>query len=49
MKKEQYDLRKTGRGDRYDFGFVPPRFFNQVLDAFMAWHRANKARLTSRE
>jgi hypothetical protein len=44
-----YDIRKTGRGDRYDFGFLPPRFFNQVLDAFMSWHRNNKARLTSRE
>jgi hypothetical protein len=44
-----YDLRKIGRGDRYDYGFLPPRFFNQILDAFMAWHRANKVRLTSRE
>jgi len=44
-----YDLRKIGRGDRYDYGFLPPRFFDQVLGAFMAWHRANKARLTSRE
>jgi hypothetical protein len=44
-----YDLRKIGRGDRYDYGFLPPRFFNQVLDAFLAWHRANRARLTSRE
>ena len=41
-----YDLRKIGRGDRYDYGFLPPRFFNQVRDAFLAWHRANKARLT---
>ncbi|HEY0802922.1 MAG TPA: hypothetical protein VGD54_18950 [Steroidobacteraceae bacterium] len=44
-----YDLREIGRGDRYDFGFLPPRFFNQVLDAFMTWHRANKAQLTSRD
>jgi hypothetical protein len=44
-----YDLRKIGRGDRYNYGFLPPRFFNQVLDAFMAWHRANRTRLTPRE
>lgn len=44
-----YDLRKIGRGDRYDYGFLPPRFFNQVRDAFLAWHSANKARLTARD
>jgi hypothetical protein len=44
-----YDLRKIAGADRYDYGFLPPRLFNQVLNAFMAWHRANKARLTSRE
>jgi hypothetical protein len=43
-----YDLRKIG-GDRYDYGFLPPRFFNQVVDAFMAWHRMNKVRVTSRD
>jgi hypothetical protein len=37
-----YDLRKIGRGDRYDYGFLPPRLFKQVLDAFMAWHRTKK-------
>ncbi len=44
-----YDLRKIGRGDRYDYGFLPPRFFNRVIEAFAAWHRAHKAKLTSRE
>jgi hypothetical protein len=44
-----YDLRKIGRSDRYDYGFLPPRFFNQVINAFAAWHRARKAKLTSRE
>ena len=27
-----YDLRKLPHSDRYDYGFLPPRFFNQVLD-----------------
>lgn len=44
-----YDLRKIGRTDRHDYGFLPPRFFNQVIQAFAAWHRARKAKLTSRE
>ena len=44
-----YDLRKIGRSDRYDYGFLPPRFFKQVIEAFAAWHRAHKVTLTSRE
>ena len=44
-----YDLRKTPGSDRYDYGFLPPRFFQQVLDAFRAWHRSNKRRMTVRE
>jgi hypothetical protein len=44
-----YDLRKIGRSERYDYGFLPPSFFNLVLKSFMAWHRVNKALLTSRE
>jgi hypothetical protein len=44
-----YDLRKIGTGDRYDYGFLPPRFFDQVLGAFLAYHRANKGRLIPRD
>jgi hypothetical protein len=44
-----YDLRKIGHGDRYDYGFLPPRFFNKVIGAFAAWHRARKVTLVSRE
>jgi hypothetical protein len=43
-----YDLRKIGRTDRYDYGFLPPRFFNHVLDAFAACYEAGKRRLTPR-
>jgi PemK-like, MazF-like toxin of type II toxin-antitoxin system len=43
-----YDLRKIANTNRYDYGFLPPRFFARVLAAFTAWHRANKSRLTSR-
>ncbi len=43
-----YDLRKLPQGDRYDYGFLPPRFFSQVLAAFVAWHRIHRKRLASR-
>ena len=44
-----YDLRRLPGSVRYDYGFLPPRFFNQVLRAFVAWHRAGKRRVASRE
>jgi hypothetical protein len=44
-----FDLRKIPGRDSYDYGFLPPRFFAQVLSAFLAWHRASKGRITSRE
>jgi hypothetical protein len=44
-----YDLRKVPHSDRYDYGFLPPRFFNQVLEAFAACHQAGSRRLTSRD
>jgi hypothetical protein len=44
-----YDIRTIGRSDRYDYGFLPPRFFDQVIAAFAAWHRSRKATLTSRD
>lgn len=44
-----YDLRKLPHSDRYDHGFLPPRFFNQVLGAFDACYRAGSRRLTPRD
>lgn len=35
-----YDLRKLPRSNRYEYGFLPPRFFNRVRDAFVACYRA---------
>jgi hypothetical protein len=43
-----YDLRKVPGTDRYEYGYLPPRFFNQVLAAFRAWHKARKVRVTPR-
>jgi len=42
-----YDLRKRPASDSYDYGFLPPRFFNQVLAAFLTW--AGKSQITGRE
>ena len=43
-----YDLRKMPGAERYEHGFLPPRFFTQVVTAFGAFHRSNKAKLTPR-
>lgn len=43
-----YDLRKRPGTARYDYGFLPPRFFDQVVRAFAAWHRRGKRRITVR-
>jgi len=44
-----YDLRKLPHSERYDYGFLPPRFFNQVIEAFVAYYRASKRRIASRD
>ena len=43
-----YDLRKARGSDRYDYGFLPPRFFQRILTAFRAWHKTRKVSLNSR-
>jgi hypothetical protein len=43
-----YDLRKVPEADRYDYGFLPPGFFKQVMAAFTACHKAGKAASTPR-
>jgi hypothetical protein len=46
---QAYDLRKLPRTDRYDYGFLPPRFFNQVIEAFAKWYRSGRRRVAPRE
>ncbi len=43
-----YDLRKVPNTDRFDYGYLPPRFFKEVLAAFWAWHKAHKVTVTPR-
>jgi hypothetical protein len=43
-----YDLRKISRTDRYDFGFLPPRLFDQIRNAFVRYHRSGKIKLARR-
>ena len=43
-----YDLRKLPSSDRYDYGLLPPRFFDHVRKAFVAWYKASK-RVASRD
>jgi hypothetical protein len=44
-----YDLRKRPQSDHYDYGFLPPRFFSQVLEAFVACHKVGQHRVAPRE
>lgn len=43
-----FDLRRTGRSNGYAYGFLPPRFFDRVLAAFVEAHSAGR-RLTPRD
>lgn len=43
-----YDLRKVPGTDTYEYGFLPPRFFNQVRDAFVVFNRAGRSHSTPR-
>jgi hypothetical protein len=43
-----YDLRKRSAPERYDYGFLPPRLFDKVRRAFLAWHRRGRLQRTPR-
>lgn len=43
-----HDLRKRPETDRYEYGFLPPKLFDKVRKAFLAWHKAGNLRRTSR-
>ncbi len=43
-----YDLRQAPKTGAYTYGFLPPRFFNQVLDAFLSFHEAGQLKTTPR-
>lgn len=42
-----YDLRIIPQTDRYDYGFLPPRLFDQVRAAVLAWQ--GKTKTTTRD
>jgi hypothetical protein len=44
-----YDLRKLPRSDRYAYGYLPPRFFQAVRDAFVAYYRTHKLHVAPRD
>jgi len=39
---------ESAEDDSYEFGFLPPRLFNQVPDGFIAFHKAGQTKTTSR-
>lgn len=44
-----YDLRPRQKSGRYDYGFLPPHFFDQLRLAFLEWRRSGRQRLTPRD
>ncbi len=44
-----FDLRKIPGADRYDYGFLPPRFFSRIIAAFDHLRNAGRTRRISRE
>jgi hypothetical protein len=43
-----YDLRKVPKSDDYSYGFLPPRFFAQIVDAVTEFHKSAKLIRTPR-
>jgi hypothetical protein len=39
-----YDLRKVRSTDLYDYSYLPPGFFNEILKVFRAWHTVHKVK-----
>jgi mRNA-degrading endonuclease toxin of MazEF toxin-antitoxin module len=37
-----HDLRKRKQTDRFEYGFLPPKLFDQIKDAFVGYHQAKK-------
>jgi hypothetical protein len=44
-----YDLRRVRGGDRFDYGFLPPRYFEKILDAFVTCHQAGNVHTAFRD
>jgi hypothetical protein len=43
-----YDLRKVPGRDEFHYGFLPPRFFDQILAAASAYRKRSKMTVTPR-
>jgi hypothetical protein len=43
-----FDLRKVPNKDAYDYGYLPPRFFDKVRDAFVEFARVERLKVTAR-
>jgi hypothetical protein len=43
-----HDLRPIPGTKRFDYGFLPPKFFDQVKRRFAAWHKKHRSKSTAR-
>ncbi len=44
-----YDLVRIPATGQYHYGFLPPRFFDRVLQAFITFTKTNRPKLTTRD
>jgi hypothetical protein len=44
-----YDLHRIPGTNRFDYGFLPPRFFKRIIEVFTAWRRTQRRLVVSRD
>lgn len=44
-----FDLRRSEKIGGYEYGFLPPRFFDRIRQAFVAIHRSGKGKIANRD
>jgi len=44
-----YDLRRVPGSQRFDYGYLPPRFFQTIVTAFIDWSKRAPYRATPRD
>jgi hypothetical protein len=44
-----FDLRRRSDSERYEYGFIPPRLFRRILEAFVLGHQSGRNRVAPRD
>jgi hypothetical protein len=43
-----YGLKKVPKTDKYEYGFLPPKFFKTVRDSFVRYYKTGRTKQTVR-